>query len=104
MCKYLTEEAAHYRIHIFELVDASLLLCRKSQMGKDYQNSDAANPSKGKVFRRNDSNILLTQPLRASQDSVLKLLPTVVPITLPIMDPAANSENQWIVTETANPT
>jgi hypothetical protein len=32
-----------------------------------------------------------------------KLLPTVFPITLPMMAPAANSENQWIVTETQSP-
>jgi hypothetical protein len=47
---------------------------------------------------------LLKQCRRAARGSVLKLLPTVIPITPPMMAPAANSENQWIVTEIANPT
>jgi hypothetical protein len=68
-----------------------------------YPNTNAANPSKGRVFSLTDSNSPLNQRRQASHDWVLKLLPTVLPITLPIMAPAANSENQWIVTETASP-
>jgi hypothetical protein len=45
----------------------------------------------------------LQSSLRSSS-LVLKLRPTVMPITLPMMAPAANSENQWMVTETASPT
>jgi hypothetical protein len=34
---------------------------------------------------------------------VLKLLPTTVPVTLPMMAPATNSDNQWMLTETLKP-
>ena len=72
--------------------------------GTGLTNSNAANPSNGTDFSLTDSNSLVNQCRRGSHDWLLKLLPTVIPITLPIMAPAANSENQWIVTETANPT
>ena len=103
MCKYFLQEAGLYRIQVFELVDAKGSKYRKSQLGQGYPNCNAAKPSKGKVFSLTDSNSPINQRRRASHDWVLKLLPTVIPITLPMMAPAANSENQWIVTETANP-
>ena len=36
--------------------------------------------------------------------SVLKLRPTITPITGPMMAPAAKSENQWMVMDTPKPT
>jgi hypothetical protein len=33
-------------------------------------------------------------------DNFPKVLPTTIPITEPMMTPAAKSENQWMLTET----
>ncbi len=103
MCNYLAEKAGLYRIHIFELVDAKRSASLKSLAGQGYPNCNAANPSKGKVLSVTSSNGPVNECRRGSHDWVLKLLATVIPITLPIMAPAANSENQRIVTETASP-
>jgi hypothetical protein len=55
-------------------------------------------------FRRSFGPLPMAQFHAASGTSlVLKLVPTAVPMTLPMMAPATNSENQWMVTETPKP-